>query len=289
MTITTGQSEIYKRTFSQADFNRFAHLSDDDNPIHVDPEFSARTRFGRTVAHGMLLYGTICQILHTRLPGPGTLQISQQMTFRHPTFTETEITLEIEIANVRPEKNLAEINTNIRLPDGNLACEGNTVVQLPGWKGGFPGLDEKMEVQSNSETQTLKHLRLGQAASKKRTFSAEDLAEYADLTGDTNLFNKNTDFARQHGFAGPIVPGPLLSSMFSDLLGTSLPGRGTNWLKQQLNFPAPAYIGEEITATVEIIRLRPAKDIVNLRGICTDSTGTPVCQGLSLVLVKDLE
>ena len=45
--------------FTQDDFNRFAALSGDDNPIHVDPEFSARTKFGRTVAHGMLLYGVI--------------------------------------------------------------------------------------------------------------------------------------------------------------------------------------------------------------------------------------
>jgi acyl dehydratase len=289
MAFATGKTEIFKRSFTQDDLNRFARLSDDDNPIHVDPEFSARTRFGKTVVHGMMLYSTICRILHTKLPGPGTLQVSQQMTFRHPTFTETEITLEIEITNVRPEKNLAEIHTNIRLPDGNPACEGNTVVHLPGWKGGFHGLDQSMNDTVESEARVLKHLRLGQTASKKRIFSDQDLAEYADLTGDTNLLNKNTDFARQHGLTGPIIPGPLLSSMFSDLLGTKLPGKGTNWLKQQLNFPAPAYIGEEITAKVEIIRLRPAKNLVNLRGICTDSSGKPVCQGLSLVLVKDLE
>ena len=143
---------------------------------------------------------------------------------------------------------------------------------------------EKVE----SETQTLKHLSLGQTASKKRTFLPEDLDEYADLTGDSNLFNTNADFARQHGFSNAIVPGPLLSGMFSELLGTKLPGRGTNWLKQQLNFPAPAYIGEEFTARIEIIRLRPAKNIVNLRGTCTNPAGEPVCQGLSMVLVKDL-
>ncbi|NDJ34144.1 MAG: hypothetical protein GYB64_05715, partial [Chloroflexi bacterium] len=48
-----------KRTFTQADFDLFAELSGDDNPIHVDPTFSARTRFGRTAAHGMMLYSMV--------------------------------------------------------------------------------------------------------------------------------------------------------------------------------------------------------------------------------------
>jgi acyl dehydratase len=56
--LDTQISEV--KTFTQAEFDAFARLSGDDNPIHVDPEFSARTRFGRTVAHGMLLYGVNC-------------------------------------------------------------------------------------------------------------------------------------------------------------------------------------------------------------------------------------
>ena len=76
-------------------------------------------------------------------------------------------------------------------------------------------------------------------------------------------------------------------TMFSDLLGTKLPGRGTNWLKQSLRFPAPAFPGEPITATVEIIRLRPDKDLVNLRTVCANAAGV-VCEGEALVLVKDL-
>jgi acyl dehydratase len=84
------------------------------------------------------------------------------------------------------------------------------------------------------------------------------------------------------------VPGPLLGGLFSNLLGTGLPGRGTNWLKQSFRFIAPAPIGEAITATVEITRLRPDKDLVNLRGTCITSTGHIVCEAESLVLVKDL-
>ena len=113
--------------------------------------------------------------------------------------------------------------------------------------------------------------------------------EYAELTGDTNALFRDPAYAHRVGFDGCIVPGPLLSSLFSKLLGTELPGRGTNWLKQHLVFPAVAMVGDEIDATVEIVRLRPEKFLVNLHDECKDSTGKTVCRAESLVLVKDLQ
>jgi len=61
--LQVGQVESVKRVFSQADFDRFAALSGDNNPIHVDPTFAARTKFGRTVAHGMFIYSVVCSVL----------------------------------------------------------------------------------------------------------------------------------------------------------------------------------------------------------------------------------
>ena len=284
-----GHVETFKRSFTQQDFNRFSDLTGDNNPIHVDPEFSARTHFGKTVAHGMFLYSTICRVLSTQYPGPGLLQVKQNMMFQSPTYTDTEITVKLKVIDFQPAKHLAEISTIIALPDGNLACDGNTLIHLPGWKGGFPGIDQSMAATGDSEAQTLKHLKIGQTAVANRIFTDEDLAEYADLTKDRNPLFNNAEYARQLGFKDCIIPGPLLSGMYSDLLGTKLPGRGTNWLKQKLHFSAPAYVGDEITAKVEIIRLRPEKDLVNLRGTCTNSDGELVCQAQSLVLVKDIE
>jgi acyl dehydratase len=77
--------------------------------------------------------------------------------------------------------------------------------------------------------------------------------------------------------------------LFSYLLGTRLPGRGTNYLKQRLTFPAPAYPGEEITAAVEVIRLRPEKELVNVRTTCTNRVQETVCEGEALVLARDVE
>jgi acyl dehydratase len=289
MAFKVGHVETFRHCFSQDNFDRFAALSGDNNPIHVDPEFSARTRFGQTVAHGMLLYSTICRILSTQFPGPGFLQIKQDMVFQNPTYADTDIAVNLEVVNIQTKTQQAQIRTLITLPDGRPACSGSTLVHLPGWKGGFPGIDESMAVVGESEAQTLMRLKIGQTATAERIFSAEDLAEYADLTGDTNPLFQDPNFSHQLGFDDCIIPGPLLSGMFSDLLGTKLPGRGTNWLKQNLHFPAAAYAGDEITARVEITRLRPEKDLVNLRGTSQNSNGELVCQAQSLVLARDLE
>ena len=112
-------------------------------------------------------------------------------------------------------------------------------------------------------------------ASIKRTFTSADLAEYAALTG-TPLADART------------VPGPLLGGVFSYLLGTRLPGRGTNYLKQSLEFSQPARVGEELTATVQVTRLRPDKALVNLETRCSNAAGQVVCRGEALVLVKDV-
>ena len=126
----------------------------------------------------------------------------------------------------------------------------------------------------------MKGLKIGQQTSASRIFSANDVVHYRTLTGDTGLhFGVKSE---------TVVPGPLLAGMFSDLLGTKLPGRGTNWLKQQLRYPTVAHVGAEITATVEIIRLRPEKDLVNCRTTCTNEAGEIVCEGEALVCVKDL-
>jgi acyl dehydratase len=289
MKVKAGHVETFKCSYTQQDFDRFADLTGDNNPIHVDPEYSARTRFGKTVAHGMLLYSTICRVLSSQYPGTGFLQIKQDMMFQNPTYTDTEITIKMEVVDLELSQQLAKLSTLISLPDGKPACNGSTTIHLPGWKGGFPGIDASMAAAGRSEAQSLKRLEVGQSAAAKKIFSAGDLGEYAALTKDANPLFNDAAYCRLLGFRDCIIPGPLLSGMFSDLLGTKLPGRGTNWLKQKLHFPAPAYMGDEITARVEIVRLRPEKDLVNLIGTCSNPNGEWVCQAQSLVLIRDLE
>ncbi len=289
MQIQTGQVETVRQVFSQSDFDRFAVLSKDTNPIHVDPVFCAGTRFGKPVAHGMMLYAAISGMLGTRFPGPGTLPVRQNLMFQRPTVADLPVTIRLEVLKVERDAKRACIRTDIVLPDETYACTGQTTVMLPGARSGPPGIDRAMLSWTTGTAHRLRHLKTGQKAETKRTFTAKDVADYAGLTGDANPLYTDETFAQQAGFDRCIVPGPLLGAMFSDLLGTRLPGRGTNWLKQELHFPEPAYVGEEMTACVEIVRLRPEKDLVNLADTCTNASGVLVCQAQSLVLVRDLE
>lgn len=287
--LQVGQTASAGRVFSQSDLNRFAALSGDDNPIHVDPDFSARSKFGRTVAHGMLLYSVVCSVLGTRLPGPGTLQMEQELMFPSPTYTGEEVTVQLEVTEVRPDKGQAELTTVITRPDGSTGLQGRTRVWLPS-RIEFGGSGKPRE-SGHKETERipLLGLEVGQHAETRRAFTAPDLAEYADLTGDANPIFTDASYARQQGLEGPVIPGGLLGGLFSYLLGTRLPGQGTNYLKQRLEFPAPAYTAQELVASVVITRIRAEKQLVNLSTVCANQAGQVVCHGEALVLVSDVK
>ena len=285
--LRVGQVESIRRTFSQSDFARFAALSGDDNPIHIDPAFSARTKFGRTVAHGMFLYSAVCGLLGTRLPGPGTVQVEQELMFPTATPTGEEVEIQVEVTAVQPAENLAEMATTIIRPDGSNGLQGRTLVRLPHALGGL-GFGPPTPASPIVHSQPFKGMELGERAETAQVFSGADLDEYADLTGDSNPIITNADYARSRGLEGRLVPGGLLGGLFSYLLGTRLPGPGTNYLKQRLSFPNPAHAGQELIARVEIVRLRPEKQLVNLSTVCADLSGRIVCHGEALVLVSDV-
>ena len=125
----------------------------------------------------------------------------------------------------------------------------------------------------------MRGLALGQTAGVERVFTLADIAEYVALSGDPNPV---------YQAVRPPVPGPLLGGLFSYLLGVKLPGPGTNYLKHRLVYPQPAYVDQALTASVQIVRLRPDKSLVNLRTVCRNAAGETVCEGEALVLVRDV-
>lgn len=115
------------RAFTQDEFDRFAAVSGDDNPIHVDPGFSARTRFGRTVAHGMLLYTVLWGELQRRVPG--ARQIAQNLMFPAPTFAGE--TMRFDATVTRCDGRSAAIAFRIaRAADGDVVCSADAEVAL---------------------------------------------------------------------------------------------------------------------------------------------------------------
>lgn len=115
---------VVERTLTQADFDRFAELSGDDNPIHVSPAFSAQTRFGRTVSHGVLLL-TILRGLAERL-APGARQISQSAMYPAPTFAGEPMRFTAEIV-ARKADGVEIAMRAARVADGAITCEATGV------------------------------------------------------------------------------------------------------------------------------------------------------------------
>ncbi len=287
MKLKVGDSVTVYRQYSQADFDRFAQLSGDDNPIHVDPLFAAGTHFGQTVCHGMLLYSSICSVMSSQLPGPDVHQLGQELMFSAPTFANEKVAIQISILEILNADNLVRLSTNIVRSDGSYSCQGTALITM-----NSNTLPRGKEIESSkpmSDSDSMKGLFIGQQASVERTFSTNDMEEYRKVTFDNNPIFFNMQAAEGLGLRKPIVPGGLLGAMFSYLLGMVLPGPGTNWLKQKLDFWSPAYLGESLTAVVEIVRLRPEKDLVNLRTSVWNSEEALVCSGESLVLVRELQ
>src|SRR5687768_17283275 len=111
--IQRGQIVEVTRVFTQEDFDRFARLSGDDNPIHVDEEFAARTRFGRTLCHGMLLFSAASAVIRNRLPGPGTVIVDQALKFPGPTFAGDQCKIRIEVLSISADGKRAGLSTVI--------------------------------------------------------------------------------------------------------------------------------------------------------------------------------
>ncbi len=129
--LTLGQKATLSKTFNEADILAFADASGDHNPVHLDEAYAQTTRFGKRIAHGMLVSGLISAVLGTQLPGPGTIYLGQELSFKAPVFIADTITAEVEVATVREGKPLATLKTNCYNQEGTLVIEGKATVLFP--------------------------------------------------------------------------------------------------------------------------------------------------------------
>jgi len=130
-----------------------------------------------------------------------------------------------------------------------------------------------------------RNLKVGDNASVSRIFTDEDVLDFSNLSLDKNPIHLDQAFAEKSIFGKKIVHGMLVASLFSGLLGMKLPGEGSIYIGQSLSFTAPIYIGDKVTATVEVIKIRPDKPIVTLRTFCVNSEGLVVIEGEAVVKV----
>lgn len=127
--------------------------------------------------------------------------------------------------------------------------------------------------------------QIGESASLEKIFTDEDVRLFASISLDKNPVHLSDDYAANTIFKGRIVHGFLTGSLISAIIGTILPGEGTIYLNQTMNFRKPVRIGEKIKATVEVVGIKEEKSILTLNTYCENERGEIVIEGSAVVKV----
>ncbi len=125
-------------------------------------------------------------------------------------------------------------------------------------------------------------LAVGNRASFTKTITESDIVLFAGITGDMNPVHIDETFAEKSLFKKRIAHGMLSAGLISTVLGTRIPGPGAIYLKQSLEFRKPVFIGDTITATVEVTALEvdnPKKQRITLATTCMNQDGDTVLTG----------
>ena len=112
-----GMSTSYGRTVTETDIANFAGVSGDTNPLHLNAEFAATTRFKQRIAHGMLSAAYISTLIGTRLPGPGCLYISQTLHFLAPVRIGDTVVATATITEVNAAHRRVKLSTVCKVGD----------------------------------------------------------------------------------------------------------------------------------------------------------------------------
>ncbi len=126
--------------------------------------------------------------------------------------------------------------------------------------------------------------QIGASASRTKTFTDEDVRAFAQISGDGNAIHLDDDYAKTSVFGQRIAHGMLTASLISALIGNDFPGTGTIYLSQDLKFKAPVFIGDTVTATVEIVKYRADRRIMTLHTVCAKADRTLVIEGEAVVI-----
>ena len=105
------QTEEIERKITEKDINEFAKLSGDDNPVHTNSDFAKKTIFKQKVAHGFLSASLISMLIATKLPGPGSIYLSQNLKFLAPVFIDDLVRVKVTVEEIDQEKKKVKLQT----------------------------------------------------------------------------------------------------------------------------------------------------------------------------------
>jgi 3-hydroxybutyryl-CoA dehydratase len=127
----------------------------------------------------------------------------------------------------------------------------------------------------------------GASASFSKTITESDVATFAGLVGDFNPQHVDAEYARRSRLGRRTAHGMLAGGMISAVINTRLPGPGCTWLSQQLEFLAPIFIGDTLTARVEVVAWEPERRLVTLKTDCYNQDDRQVVAGQATLIVPE--
>ena len=129
--MNVGDSATFTKTVSESDVYQFAGITGDFNPAHINDEFAKTTMFKERIAHGMLSAGFISTVLGTKLPGPGSIYLKQELAFLAPVKIGDTVTAKVEVKELSLEKNRVVLRTVCTNQNGKDVLDGEAVMMPP--------------------------------------------------------------------------------------------------------------------------------------------------------------
>lgn len=129
--LTVGDTAEFTKTITEADTYLYAGVTGDLNPAHINEVYAQKTFFKTRIVHGMLVAGLISTVLGTRLPGPGTIYLKQDLSFLAPVRMGDTITARVEVLEVITDKKQARLKTTCTNQEGKQVLDGEAVVSPP--------------------------------------------------------------------------------------------------------------------------------------------------------------
>jgi 3-hydroxybutyryl-CoA dehydratase len=131
--LAIGMRETHLKTVKNEDVIGFAELSGDHNPIHLSEHFARKTRFGGRIVHGLYTASLISAVIGMRLPGPGSVYISQSLNFKGPVKIGDVVAISVEVVELTEKGRRVRLQCECSV-DGKIVLDGEGILSVPARK-----------------------------------------------------------------------------------------------------------------------------------------------------------
>lgn len=128
--IVIGMEESYSQTITDADVKAFAGISGDHNPVHVNDEYAEASRYKKRIAHGLISASFFSALFGTKLPGPGCVYVSQNLSFKRPVYLGDTVTATVAVKDIDTSKRRVFFRTTCKVKNKTV-IDGEAELYVP--------------------------------------------------------------------------------------------------------------------------------------------------------------